>query len=67
MLDPFAIVVFEAFISDVIDTAEAIIYNTYKVSEDSLKEMRSMFMQKYQCDPEQYIATHNKNSEKSET
>jgi hypothetical protein len=51
----------------VIDTAEAIIYNTYKVSEDSLKEMRSMFMQKYQCDPEQYIATHNKNSEKSET
>lgn len=51
----------------VVDTAEAIINNTYKISGDSLNEMRSMFLQQYKCEPEQYIAMHKSNSEKSET
>jgi hypothetical protein len=50
----------------IVNTAEAIVNNTYKVSEESLNAMRSIFLQQYQCNPEQYIAMRKNNSENSE-
>ncbi len=51
----------------IVNTAEAIVNNTYKVKENDLNAMRTIFLQQYQCEPEQYIALHKNNSEKSET
>lgn len=51
----------------IVNTAEAIINNTYKVKENDLNAMRTMFLQQYQCEPEQYIAKHKNNSENSKT